>query len=1426
MMDVSSSSWLKGFGVVCALWALLPLPLLGSQVDTLTANVFDASISDDPTTNPRAVDYTDGTVQFDFYGENGINGIFVEEFTLAPEGTATEGQTVQLLPVDLDVTFQRASIDEYDGFTAGVEDTRESLIYVHDGASNNEYDLYGGRNNFMEEAMTGNDLSDGAENIFQNNGNRAKNVERVDYVYTDGFDLTNDAYRDIGFVFFERDANNQFYVAAITEIDENGNAVAFGDPVLIGQDNTDLDWGGEIDGNDGPAYGLPADNDFESVIVQGNPDESDPSSFDYEFQSNIGTEQGIGGVYLSIDDLLPVDPNDPDAAVDTFYGYALFAGDLNTSLLEPGRAYEDGIPADVNSDFYNKNTSSSAGGGDLYGGGMLFAPVDLTIDPDEFTPIGQDFYWDLNNAVAGSGVLDSPPTPNLWDVGTVGETTTGNASWGGSSGLNATRDWEQGKTAVFSAGNDAVSEYLVEVEDDVVAHGLRFENGTARVQDNSGNAGTVTLVERLVAAPTPDDPANEVEARPFIQVVTGLDAFIEADLDGDQGFDKTDGGRLFLSGDNDYTGPTNVVRGDLIVQGGNAIGDSSAVTLEDRTALILQSSETIGSLEGAGDVELGSNTLTVGGNNTAVTVHSGTIEGDSFSGLTKEGDGILRLTTENSFTGLTRVNQGVLELNTGVENANAISRNIIIGESTESGNDILLTNFSEQIGDDAHSTINETGIFRLGGSNRVETIGDLASDASGALVDLGDSSVLQIQQDGDTIYAGSMTGTNNSELVLFGGGSLTFSGAENAVNLQSTGSISLQRETLDTFNATENPTTLILATDNVLNTDVEVDFDGGRLSLAGAEQTIGTLDLNEDSFLDFGSEPGNPSDSIFTFEQITFEANNGNPEDTLTIENWMGNPGEFTTDTSGDPSSGLLSGFGGGSNQLLANDATGLGLASDSAIVNLGQPVGDLFVFEGYGEAIFVDADGANGNQVEIIPTLAGFFEWDSNNDGLSGSSDWYVDDNWVGLNGGSGVEDPGEDERLGDGQWALFDDLVPDGEVIIIDDSAGNGTEPIILDQILIQTVANTDNFDYSFDDNGINDSAVGGLFGGAYLEMGDSGNAANGFAVNDRNVITYTGDANVTFNTDIAFSDDLSIQNNGENPLVFNDPLWSNDASGADASGNNNSETLDLTFTGSGTTNIDGGIYDQASIAALFSGGNDGTGEANIIKEGEGTLNLNARVLVEGDLIIEEGTVVLNNQQTFADDGNPDNAGNPDQNTTFAGETIIINGGTLVLDADEQIDDQTNMVLNGGTLQLNGNSETLGTLTLAADSVIDFGDFSTDSSSDPAILTFADSSGIAWDPDATLTIRNWRGTPIDGDGDDQFVFGNFLGTLTEQQLSQVVFEGYGPLIQLDDGEIVPVPEPRAYAAMAGLLALVGWRERQRLAGWWAKWRAAAPRS
>jgi len=121
---------------------------------------------------------------------------------------------------------------------------------------------------------------------------------------------------------------------------------------------------------------------------------------------------------------------------------------------------------------------------------------------------------------------------------------------------------------------------------------------------------------------------------------------------------KLGAGTLVLDKANTYTGSTTISAGTLTVSGGSAIADTSAVSVGGGAVLNLGASETIGSIAGAGNITLGSFTLTAGGDNSSTSV-SGHVTGTG--GFTKAGSGTLTLSGNNTYSGNTTVNAGTLK---------------------------------------------------------------------------------------------------------------------------------------------------------------------------------------------------------------------------------------------------------------------------------------------------------------------------------------------------------------------------------------------------------------------------------------------------------------------------------------------------------------------------------------------------------------------------------------------------------------------------------------------------------------------------------------------------------------------------------------------------------------------------------------------
>ena len=270
------------------------------------------------------------------------------------------------------------------------------------------------------------------------------------------------------------------------------------------------------------------------------------------------------------------------------------------------------------------------------------------------------------------------------------------------------------------------------------------------------------------------------------------------------------------------------------------------------------------------------------------------------------------------------------------------------------------------------------------------------------------------------------------------------------------------------------------------------------------------------------------------------------------------------------------------------------------------------------------------------------------------------------------------------------------------------------------------------------------------------------------------------------LIFQDGASIANNSSAAQTLEVPMA---ARGSDLTINAGSavggsfsftaaNTIDLSDTGGVTLTVTGA--NDTDISAVISG----TGGA-LVKSGTGTLTLDgsASNTYTGTTTVSAGELVLDKSASA---------------TAIAGN-IQLDGGTLSLNADNQISDSSSIVLNGGAFNTGGNSDTVDTLTLSSNSSIDLG-------SGSSVLSFADSSGISWVGGSVLSINNWNGNFFIGGGTDQVFFGSTSGGLTSSQVSQIRFVNpngqagtYGAFM-LSSGEIVPVPEPSTYI-IGGLL-------------------------
>jgi autotransporter-associated beta strand protein len=239
-------------------------------------------------------------------------------------------------------------------------------------------------------------------------------------------------------------------------------------------------------------------------------------------------------------------------------------------------------------------------------------------------------------------------------------------------------------------------------------------------------------------------------------------------------------------------------------------------------------------------------------------------------------------------------------------------------------------------------------------------------------------------------------------------------------------------------------------------------------------------------------------------------------------------------------------------------------------------------------------------------------------------------------------------------------------------------------------------------------------------------------------------------------------------------------------------------LSGTSGSTVNLNNNTLTiNGSATTTYSGGISGTG--NLVKNGSGTTTLNAANTYTGTTTVNSGTLAAA-------------ATNALGNSTV----INVNGGSFLVTAENAVNDNAAINLGGGRMAVSGTfNETVGALTLSANSTIDFSGF-------VGTLRF---SGVgSWASGANLAIWNWSGTTQSGTQINNYATPSNLvftnnSTLTSN-LANISFysdsgnsfvgngfevngfSGGGSQIIGDGSQIIPVPETETYFYAVALLA------------------------
>jgi autotransporter-associated beta strand protein len=226
-------------------------------------------------------------------------------------------------------------------------------------------------------------------------------------------------------------------------------------------------------------------------------------------------------------------------------------------------------------------------------------------------------------------------------------------------------------------------------------------------------------------------------------------------ISGTGGLTKGGTGTFTLSGTTSYSGATNVNTGVLQAGAAGVLSSSSAFTVAGGATLDLNNfSQSIGSLAGAGNVTLGSGTLTTGGDNTSTTF-SGTLTGTG--GLVKQGTGIFTVSSANAYTGPTSVNAGTFQAG----NTNVFATGSAF--TVASGATLDLNSFDQSIASLAGAGTVNLGSARLtaGADNTSTTFsGDI--NGTGGLTKTGTGT---LTLSGPSTYSGNTSLDNGTLLV-------------------------------------------------------------------------------------------------------------------------------------------------------------------------------------------------------------------------------------------------------------------------------------------------------------------------------------------------------------------------------------------------------------------------------------------------------------------------------------------------------------------------------------------------------------------------------------------------------------------------------------------------------------------------------------
>lgn len=201
--------------------------------------------------------------------------------------------------------------------------------------------------------------------------------------------------------------------------------------------------------------------------------------------------------------------------------------------------------------------------------------------------------------------------------------------------------------------------------------------------------------------------------------------------DADGGIIKTGVGTLRLTGNNTYTGDTQVQVGTLQAAGGLAVGDYSNVDVSAAATFELINSEAIGSLTGdaGATVQLNNRILTLMGTaerNPASNDYAGVVLGTSNSRIDKVGTGTLQLSGDNAGAGA-EFSTYLYDGTTVVNNAGALGNGVVYVRTVDTQYNTIEAGAALGANTISNTfSIGTNRVLKIGGDNNIEFDGIIA----------------------------------------------------------------------------------------------------------------------------------------------------------------------------------------------------------------------------------------------------------------------------------------------------------------------------------------------------------------------------------------------------------------------------------------------------------------------------------------------------------------------------------------------------------------------------------------------------------------------------------------------------------------------------------------------------------------------------